>query len=182
MGSGIESPGFGCYEPGVQPACTKAKGSCSRGKTAASRGGSLSRPVNTQTPVEITVICPAFRRLMAIADAHGKFSFSFDVHRESDSELAAAGCVLCANLPGYRSAAKAIADLIHSSRTSFGKIVLQPITADVSGYVSSDRNVNVGQKRSLARALNRVSRQDYPAAIRILSEVVSTNPDYSSLG
>ena len=45
-----------------------------------------------QHPVETNVSCPTFDRLMATTDSKGKFSFSFDVSRQSDTDLTSAGC------------------------------------------------------------------------------------------
>lgn len=142
---------------------------------------SLSDGTMPKQAVEINASCPTSNRLMAIADSRAKFSFSFDVNRQSDNELTKPGCALSASLQGYRSETKSIAELIDRPGTNFGKIILEQISPSSDGLTSTvDSQVSTAQKNSFRKALDKASKQDYKGAISVLEELVSENRNYSS--
>ncbi len=123
--------------------------------------------------VEVNAVCPAFTRLMAIPNAKGRFSFSFDPDRLTDRELANR-CTLQPLVDGYRSEPIRLDDLNTRSGRNLGKIALTLISPDrraVSG--STDGQTDSDARRVFSKVADKASKQDWTGAAELLRERIA---------
>ncbi len=126
--------------------------------------------------VELNATCPTSRRLIAIGDSRGKFSFNFESNRQSDIDLTN-GCTLAAFVEGYRSPLISLSSLNTRSGKNLGKIILEPVSADPNGLTSVTSNF---QNKELSKALDKAAAQDWAGATIVLDQILSANPSCSS--
>jgi len=128
--------------------------------------------------VEIQTVCGGTPKDIAVADTKGRFSFSPAVLNGIPDTK---GCVLRASLEGYRSEAKPWSEVNPSSSTKLGKIVLQPLSSDTGGLVSTtDAEAPKNAKKAYEKGLDEAAKQDWANATVSLQKATSAYPGYSS--
>ena len=128
--------------------------------------------------VEIQSICGGVPKIIAVADSKGRFSFNPNVLSDIPDTK---GCVLRASLEGYRSETRPWAEVNPNSATKLGKIVLQPLSSDTNGLISStDAQAPKSAKKAYEKGLEEAAKQAWPNAIVSLQKATSAYPGYSS--
>lgn len=127
--------------------------------------------------VGIFAVCGGSQKFIAVADAKGRFSFNPGALSDIQAPK---GCVLRANLEGYRSETKPLSDVKPNSSTKLGKIVLQPVSAETNGLTSpTGTQANKAAKKAYEKGLDEAAKQSWSEAKASLLKATSAYPGYS---
>lgn len=127
--------------------------------------------------VQIYAVCGGDQKFLAVADSKGRFSFN---PRALSDTPATKDCVLRASLEGYRSETKPLADVKPDSSTKFGKILLQPLSADTNGLTSqTGAQASKAAKKAYEKGLDEAAKQAWPEAKASMVKATSAYPGYS---
>jgi Flp pilus assembly protein TadD len=156
----------------------KADQSASSGEATARGVVALADGSVSEELVEIYSVCGGVQKFIAVADSKGRFSFNSAVLSDiKDPKV----CVLRASLEGYRSETKPLAEVSMSSATKLGKIVLQPLSSDTNGLISTaDAQASKNAKKAYEKGFDEAAKQDWASAMASMQKALAAYPGYSS--